>query len=233
MITKVPSGIEGLDDLLEGGFIRNRAILIQGKAGTGKTTLGIQFLVNGYINSNEKGLFISMEYNVEDLVLDMKAYNFPLQELIDKNNITIIVPPGGLENTGEYNIDDLLNYIHEYAVKNNCQRLVLDSLNTLEMILNKTQNKRKELLRFITLLRDLNCTTLLLSEELNNDFSEIYGYISHGIINLINEKSGSTRLRAIEITKMRGINHSTLTHSMSFQSSKGIVVLPHEIDLSS
>ncbi len=228
----ISTGIEGLDSLLDGGFIQNRAVIVQGNAGTGKSTLGMQYLVNGALKLDETGVLLTTEYDVKDMITDMESFDWPIKKLLKNKQVKIITPPGGFEQSTELEIDEIINLLHKEVTSINAKRIVIDSLNSLEVMLKKTYDLRKELLRFITLLRELDCTTLLLSESYENEISEVYKYISHGVIQLYNHKVGSNRIRAIEIIKMRGINHSTLTHSMNLVPSIGIVVHPHEIDLS-
>ncbi|MHA2248720.1 MAG: RAD55 family ATPase [Candidatus Kariarchaeaceae archaeon] len=227
----ISTGISGLDSILNGGFIRNRTILLQGNAGTGKSTFAMQFLVNGVIMSNEPGLMLLMEYDIDDIIDDMSSFGWPIKELITSGMLKIVTPPGGLESESTLDVNDLINLVHKEVGSINAKRVVIDSLNSLEVSMGKNDNIRKEMVRFITLIRDLNCTTLLISEIYDEYNSEFYSYITHGVVSLFNKKVGANRLRAIEILKMRGMNHSTLTHSMNIQSNKGIEVLPHEIDL--
>lgn len=228
----ISTGIEGLDNLVDGGFIQNRAIILQGSAGTGKSTLAMQFLVNGATKYDEPGVLLTTEYDVNDMIVDMKNFGWPVSELIKQGQLKIITPPGGFEQSTELEIDEIINMIHKEVTAINAKRIVIDSLNSLEVMLKRKHDLRKELLRFITLLRELDCTTLLISESYNNEITEVYKYMAHGVIQLYNNKVGSNRIRAIEIIKMRGINHSTLTHSMNLIPNQGIVVHPHEIDLS-
>ncbi len=223
---KIKTGIPGFDEIAGGGFIKNRNILVQGEAGTGKTTFSMQYLVEGIRQYNENGLFISLEYDPIFLIEDMKAYNWSINEYTRENKLSIVAPKGGLENPSNMNVDDLINFIFEETDKVNAKRLVIDSLNSLEFIFSKTENYRKEMIRFNSLIGDLECTTLLISELHNN----IYTYLSHGVINLFYTKVGANRLRGIEVRKMRGTQHSSYTHAMLIQDSTGIEVLPTEID---
>jgi KaiC/GvpD/RAD55 family RecA-like ATPase len=226
------TGIEGLDNLIEGGFIQNRAIILRGNAGTGKSTLAMQFLINGATRFDEPGVLLTTEYDVNDIIVDMENFGWSVKSAIKQNQLSIITPPGGFEQSNELEIDQIINMLHSEVTKIKAKRIVIDSLNSLEVLLKKKDNLRKELLRFITLLRELDCTTLLISESYDNEISEVYKYMAHGVIQLYNNKVGSNRIRAIEIIKMRGVNHSTLTHSMNLVPNQGIVVHPHEIDLS-
>jgi KaiC/GvpD/RAD55 family RecA-like ATPase len=232
MSNRCNTGIEGFDQILDGGFLKNRAILIQGTAGTGKSTFALQFLVNGALKYNENGILLALEYDKTDLMLDVESYSWPMKELIDQKKIKVVNLPGGLENPKEMDVDQLINYIYEQCTEINAKRLVIDSLNSIELIFSKSKNMRQDLMRFITLIGELDCTSLLLAEKYSDDKSEMYSFITHGVVNLYNLRMGSNRVRALEVIKMRGVNHSSLTHSMAIESGKGIVVLPHEIDIS-
>lgn len=228
----VTSGIEGLDQLLNGGLLKNRSVLVQGGPGTGKSTFGFQFLVNGIVKQEEPGILLCMEYEKQDIISDMEVFNWPVKELIMNNKLKIINPPGGLENPKKISIDEMINFLFEHVTEINAERLVIDSLDSLAVSLDMGHLDRRELIRFISLIRDLNCTTVLISENYEDKTDLVYSYATHGVINLYNFRQGSSRLRAIEILKMRGINHSNLTHSMNIKQNIGIQVLPHEIDIS-
>jgi len=227
---RVGTGIEGLDQILDGGLIANRAVLVQGEAGTGKTTMALQYLVHGALH-DEPGVMLSMEYEISDIVADMHTYGWNAEQLIAEDKLRIISPPGGFESPDNMDIDDVINLIFNHVQAIGAKRLVIDSLNSLEISLNTGNFDRRELLRFITLLRDLDCTTLLLSEKFKSHQDLMYTYLAHGVIELYYLKRGASRLRGIEVLKMRGVNHSNLTHSMSISAETGITVLPHEVDL--
>lgn len=224
----VRTGITGFDEICGGGFINNRTILLQGAAGTGKTTFALQYLVEGIREMDQNGLFLSLEYDPKFLIDDMSEYNWPLEQMMQEKRLSIISPKGGLENPSDMSIDDLINYIFEETQKIDAKRVVIDSMNSLELIFSKSENIRKELIRFTSLIGDLDCTAILISELYDNQ--SLYTYIAHGVINLYYTKVGANRLRGIEITKMRGIEHSSSTHSLLFQVGRGIEVLPTEID---
>ena len=229
MSKRIKTGIPGLDLLIGGGLIENRAIIIQGDAGTGKTTLGLQFLLNGVQKYSEPGILVSMEYEVNDVVADVASFGWDVDELMQQGLLRIVTPPGGFENPEDLTVDEVINFIFTQVTAINAKRLVIDSLNSLEISLKSLD--RRELLRFITLIRDLNCTTLLISEKTSGLQQGTHSYLAHGAIELYNLRQGSSRLRAIEIIKMRGTEHSNLIHSMQISKGKGIEVLPHEVDI--
>lgn len=230
---RISTGINGLDMLLEGGLIKNRVVLVQGAAGTGKSTLGLQYLVHGAQELKEPGVLLTLEYEPTDIIADSKQFGWNVKRLMDIGLIKITSPPGGFEDPKEMKIDEVINFIHECVKEVGAKRLVIDSMNSLEVSLAQSNINRRELLRFISLIRDLDCTTLILAEKEVETGDLMYAYMAHGVIEMYNIKRGANRLRGIEIVKMRGTEHSNLTHSMQIVRDVGIEVLPHEVDLAS
>jgi circadian clock protein KaiC len=79
--TSAPPGIKGFDAITEGGLPKNRTTLFCGNTGTGKTLLGIDFLINGAIHYNEPGIFMSFEETEDELYKDVASLNLDLQGL--------------------------------------------------------------------------------------------------------------------------------------------------------
>ena len=86
---KCPTGIKGFDQITEGGLPKNRTTLICGSAGSGKTLLGIDFLINGAINYNEPGIFMSFEETEDELYKDVASLNLDLQGLVSQKKILL------------------------------------------------------------------------------------------------------------------------------------------------
>ena len=81
-LRKCPTGIKGLDEVTEGGLPEYRTTLVCGHAGSGKTLLGIDFLINGTIDYKEPGIFMSFEESQDELFKDGASLNLDLQGLI-------------------------------------------------------------------------------------------------------------------------------------------------------
>src|ERR1700759_3456920 len=86
---KVSTGIEGLDEVMNGGFPQGRPILICGSAGCGKTLFGMQFLVKGIVEHNEPGVFISFEESPADLAKNVRSLGFDLDQLKAEKKLQI------------------------------------------------------------------------------------------------------------------------------------------------
>ena len=88
-LQKCPTGIKGFDEITEGGLPKNRTTLISGGAGSGKTLLGLDFLINGAIKYKELGVFMSFEETQEELYTDVASLNLDLQGLVSQKKIVI------------------------------------------------------------------------------------------------------------------------------------------------
>src|ERR1700753_1075277 len=105
MLLKTPTGITGLDEIMEGGFPQGRPILICGSAGCGKTLFGIQFLVKGIVDHGEPGVFMSFEESAADLTTNVASLGFDLDKLTAEGKLRIDhvrVERAEIEETGEY-----------------------------------------------------------------------------------------------------------------------------------
>src|ERR1051326_1951037 len=89
VLEKVPTGIRGLDQVTHGGFPRGRTALVCGGPGTGKTLLGLEFLVKGAVQFNEAGVCFAFEETAEELVTNMASLGYDLDALIKAKKLCI------------------------------------------------------------------------------------------------------------------------------------------------
>ncbi|MCK4787215.1 MAG: AAA family ATPase [Desulfobacteraceae bacterium] len=227
-IERIPTGVPGLDELIEGGLPKGRITLITGAAGSGKTTLGMQFLYNGCTSFGENGLFVTLEEETADLIKDMSRYGWELEQLADQGRFSVLQSPIPFEVSQEnMNIDSLLDNIHQQAMKVDAKRIVFDSIASLGLPYGDAVTLRRDVLRIGAMLRELGCTTLLLTEMLEGEARITrYGieqFVAHGVIAL----HVTPTYRAIQVVKMRGTNHDMGIHRLRI-TEKGIVVMPGE-----
>ena len=98
-LEKVATGIEGLDKILNGGIPKGNTVLVTGACGTGKTTMSVEYLMNG-AKSGEKCVFISVTESRDKLLENLKTYEFFDQNLVDKKSILFIEFNDLLEQAG-------------------------------------------------------------------------------------------------------------------------------------
>ncbi|MEM4312549.1 MAG: ATPase domain-containing protein [Thermoplasmata archaeon] len=228
------TGIEALDNILNGGIPKGNTVLITGSAGTGKTTLSIEFLVHGAL-AGEKGLYISVTEASEKLLENLINYDFFSKEMIQKGIIFVDIPEI-YEKLGmnklQFSLDDI-NILIENIVKIvkefNVKRVVIDSITSICYRLQTEEKIMEFILRLSKALSELGCTTLVVSELLPSakGYSQ-YGVeeaVSDGIILLGNFERKGDLLRTLRVVKMRGTSHSRATYVLDI-TSIGILLVP-------
>src|SRR6266545_3480356 len=134
LLPKSPTGIPGMDEITGGGLPKGRPTLIAGGAGCGKTLFAMEFLVNGAMQYNEPGVFITFEENADELAQNVASLGFDLKELIRQKKLIIDyvrVERSEIEETGEYDLDGLFIRLG-YAIDSiGAKRVVLDTIEAL------------------------------------------------------------------------------------------------------
>lgn len=170
---RVRSGVDGLDDILHGGFTRGRLHLIEGSAGTGKTTMGVQFLLEG-ARSGESGLYITLSENRIELLALLDSHGWPR----DQFRIYVLDVIGGLdEREGDYTffhpaeieLASLSKLLADEIETAKPLRVVFDSLSELRLLARDPLRFRREILRLKGFLLGANCTVLLLDGKSSED----------------------------------------------------------------
>jgi circadian clock protein KaiC len=221
---RTPSGITGLDSLIEGGFPKGRNFFLSGSAGSGKTIFSCQFLYNGAYKYQEKGLYVSFEEPIDDIIFDVSRFGWDIQKMIDHDKLKFIYSPI-LKKDFEENVFDLLSTLVKQIKDNGYQRLVIDSLPAFGMAFDDYNKMRKELFLLLHEIRKLQCTTIVITEKPSGEIGlthfGVEDFLAQGLIML---HLGHT-YRGIEVRKLRGTNHSTDVHRMRV-GEEGIVVYP-------
>jgi KaiC/GvpD/RAD55 family RecA-like ATPase len=243
MDDRVPTGVPGLDDMLGGGLPRFRSILVSGTCGTGKTTLAMQFLVNGIEKYDEPGILITLEQNRHEIINDMVNIGMDLKKHEDEGKLIIIdtslsrvgvkdfitsmpsSPAGSFSlMPGEFNMDNIIALATKAAEEIGAKRLVIDSLPALDYLIDEKQDIRRTLITMNYELKSKDLTTLILTEGEEDDQISKHGveeYITDGVIVLkVNEALDT---RTIKIRKMRVTKH-TLKPTTFELTQGGIVV---------
>ena len=243
---RIKSGIEGFDALVEGGFLQGRQYLLSGSPGSGKTTFGVQFLIAGALEG-EAGGYIALSESIGTIVDDMSRYNPQIGDMI-KNKKLFFIDLGPSINYGEYDeVTNLItpdysqqsgespankpptpftvykeveNQVKQFGIK----RLVIDSISSIRFTSQSQASEERSIGRFIRNLKNLGCTTVLLSELTKPDAYTIEQFASHGVIFLHNfmNKDG-TMVRALQIIKMRGTKHDCDMRGIEF-TEKGLKI---------
>lgn len=240
-MTRIPTAIPGLDELIEGGFIEDDVILLTGGPGAGKSTFGIQFLYDGIYNYGDPGVYVTLEESPARIIRNMWRHNWDLERLIKENKLRIMranpiayeryikesVQSEGITDVETATIETLLKQIFVQIKEIGAKRLFIDSITSLKMSSDET-TVRHMIMEFIKNLENFDCTTLITSEIHSNvDEFSVEEYLAEGVIRLHVSRVGGNRVRAIEIIKMRGVKHDEIMHPYAI-TDEGIVVYPFE-----
>ena len=232
---RVKTGIGELDNALNGGLPVGSTVLLTGQCGSGKTTMAIEYLVNGAMNG-EKGLYISVTEPTTKLMENMKTYEFFDETLIEEEKLYFIdlvalaiklgLPPTD-QSYDEIMI--LVKAIGDVVQGLNIKRTVIDSVTGLCYQLNKKSKIRDLIFNLGKMLADLDATTILISElHAGSGEYSTYGVeeaIADGIIKLGNLERRGDLLRTLQIIKMRGTMHSRAKYVMDL-TPNGIILAP-------
>ena len=222
---KILLGIQGIDEMLNGGVPSKHHVLVCGGPGSGKTLFCMEYLYRG-AKKGEKGLFLSLEESPESIIENTKsAFSGwkDIQTMIDKD-IFIVKP-------AMYDFKNFSDILQSYVVHHKVKRVVIDSSTLLRFSFDDILDFRKKLIEFLGFLRHLDCTALITSELDNPTRGKmkfnIEQFASDGIIVLYNMVKKEKRIRALEIIKMRGTDHSRDLVPLKIGQS-GITVFPGE-----
>lgn len=163
-IRRAPTGVPGLDELIEGGVPSGRIIGVTGATGAGKTTLGFQFLQHGITQCHEAGVYVTLEDEIADVYQDMARFDWDIKAHLQSNQLALVKSHIPTEVNTPMVVDTLLDKIHAAVTQVNAKRLVFDSLSALGFCYTDTTNLRRDVLRMCSLLRELGCTVLMMSE---------------------------------------------------------------------
>jgi len=221
---RVVTGIAGLDEMLGGGFLPGTTVLVRGAPGTGKTTLAMQFLVNG-ARKGEPGLLISFEEFPQSLHRDAEALGWNLKELEAKEllHLHFTSPHVLLES-----LQSPASPISRLLLDGGIRRVVLDSVTHFTRITNDSVQLRAVYNTLINGLKREEVTALLVGEESrfeNQRFEQgKLSYIVDGIVLLRYVEIDSAVQRAIVVLKLRGADHAKDIRRYEINRRDGIVV---------
>ena len=221
---RVPTGIPGLDEMIEGGFKRGSTVLVVGGCGSGKSTFSMQYLQNGARNG-ENGVYVTFEEHPEDMRDDFARYGWNIDELEKEGKLKIIrIDPKDVLNVIKEDYGPIVDAVNDIKAK----RVVIDSISTIELMIENPYERRDGVLKLCEWLEKHGCTSLIISETeqhpTNYSRHGLIEFIVKGVIILYNVQEGNSRQNAIEILKMRGTKHSKKI--VPFTIEKGIKIFP-------
>lgn len=228
-ITQIDSGVEGIDELLRGGFVEERMYLITGEPGTGKTTVGLHFLEEG-LESGETVLYIHGEESSDEIVQNAGQFDIDIADaafldLGPDSDFFTEDPSYDLVNPQDVEQNRYTESIHESIKHIDPARVVLDPITQLRYIESSEYHYRKRLLSFMRFLKERGITVVVTATTENTQISASQvRSLSDGVIRLKRRSDG----RRIEVEKHRGIGQIDGTHGLEIRTS-GLEVFPRVI----
>jgi circadian clock protein KaiC len=222
--SKVKTGIPGLDSIISGGLKKDRSVIISGPPGSGKTTLGLQFLYSGARDFDEPGVYIAMSQNIDDIKNDCKSFGWDFDDLISKDKILMIdARPFKIQDEligrddslyrGEQMPFEHLTKLLLSSIKRvEAKRLVIDSVTILAMQYSDKFYMRQGLQGMIQALENYGVTSLIISEYSENNEIPLEWFVTSGIIQMGSQIIENTVRHTIQVKKLRGVKHSEQIH---------------------
>jgi circadian clock protein KaiC len=224
------TGVSGLDEILGGGLPKHHVFLIQGDPGAGKTTLSLQFLLDG-AKQGEKGLYLTLSETIKELHSVARSHGWSLdpimiheqlvgEEMLSEEEDLTLFHPSEIE-LGE-TVKNLLRVVE----REKPARVVLDSLSEIRLLSQSTLRYRRQILALKEFFANRNITAFFLDDrtaELND--LQLHS-VPHGVVVLerLAPMYGAPR-RRLEVVKVRGVNYRGGFHDFSIVTG-GIVVFP-------
>ncbi len=216
---RLKTGILGLDEMLHGGIPERSVVLLSGGPGGGKTILCSQFINYGVVNG-EPGVYLTMEEDPKSLIANMKVFGWDLGQ-----------PGVELSKISLYNFDTVKETVQSLVEKVDAKRLVIDPITHFGLFFDRPMEIRRSLIELITLIKKIGVTTILTAEipvgSKGISTYKVEEFVSDGVIVLHDLEKEGSRMRAIEVLKMRGSDHEKSLCPFNI-TSKGIVVYPDQ-----
>ncbi len=245
-LEKCPTGVLGLDEMLDGGIPREWVVLICGGPGAGKSTFSLQFMYNGIKQYGEKCLLVLLDTPWHHLTREFRTIGWDLEALQNTGKLEVIdsapfrektmtdnqffsVTPAKITDP-KFKVEEVIGLIESKIEKHKYfDRIVIDSLGGLKFAFHDEAMYRDSIRDLIDFLADTKSTTLISAELNAKQVEEEYHpeqFLTHGVVSLYFFKHKEDRIRAIEILKMRGVDHTIGLKPFKIEKDNGIVVQP-------
>jgi circadian clock protein KaiC len=229
-IPKSPTGVQGLDEITNGGLPKGRATLVCGGAGSGKTLLATSFLINGARRFGEPGVLVTFEENGDELASDVASLGFDLPGLVDEGKLFVDyvrIERSEIEETGEYDLEGLFVRLDHAIRSTDAKRIVLDTMESLFSGLANASILRAELRRLFRWLKDKGITAVITAERGEGTLTRqgLEEYVSDAVILLDHRVTEQVSTRRLRVVKYRGSHHGTNEYPFLIDRH-GLSVLP-------
>lgn len=230
------TGITGLDPLIEGGFLEGRSYLIIGEAGTGKTVLSMQFILQG-LREGEKAVYVAVDEKPADILEEAASLGWDLQRYIDEKSLLILDASPyfsarlAAAKDREMDVQKTVGDLASYTKRLGASRVVIDPVVPLIPSRDSTSRAQEHVRRLVHSLQDMMGTTNLLTSYPTHGKGDggergLEEFLVAGVINLGLVRSQNRLVRTLLVRKMRGTAIDLIEHQFMIIKEKGIVLKP-------
>lgn len=223
-LARASTGCRGMDSLLSGGLPRGRLHVVSGPPGSGKTTFAAQFITEG-ARRGEDCVYVTMHETEAELVQDMAGFEFGFERAMRSSNTTFLnlTDESARQSLTAYgSAGGLRNRLPAMLERKAADRAVIDSTMLLDHFVD---NPEEELTAFLTRLKDVDSTILLISEMTDPSAYSAEHYLAHGVVFFHNYLDGDGMTRAVQLIKMRGTPIDSDMRPLEF-TDEGLLVHP-------
>jgi circadian clock protein KaiC len=229
---KVSTGIADLDEILGGGLTGKRSYLLEGTPGSGKTTIALQFLLEG-ARQGEKGLYITLSETAAELREVAESHHWNLDdielfELVSEDGLDPELEQSILEPS-EVELGETIQGVMECVDRLRPSRVVFDSLSEMRLLAQNSLRYRRQILALKQYFSTRNCTVLMLDDRSSDPTDLQLHSIAHGVITLEQAAQDyGTERRRLRVVKMRGVKYRGGFHDFLIETG-GVTVFPRLI----
>jgi circadian clock protein KaiC len=222
---RVKTGIPGLDQMLGGGFLAQTANLVEGAPGTGKTTIGMQYIFNGITQYDQSGIILTFEEFPRQYYRDAAMFGWDLKRLEKQNKLRIIMSSPEVTKT---DLENIGGRIETLAQEIEARRVLVDSLSHFERLSQDPVALRSIIYSFVNALKREGMTSILTRESPSllgegQSIDEDVAFLADSYVLLRYVEIDSAVHKALLVLKLRGSDHAKDIRQFAI-TNEGIVV---------
>lgn len=223
---KIPTGIPEFDTVLRGGLPGERLHLLEGAPGTGKTTIALQFLIQGQ-KDGKRGLYITLSESAKELEAAAASHGWsldgiglfdliPVEAQLDRQQ-SVLYP-------SEVELGETVGLITERIKTDDPELVVIDTVSELRLLAQDQLSYRRQILALKQFLQGRRCTTLVLDDLTHQNGAQDLHSLMHSVILLEQiERSYGAARRRLRIAKMRGAEYQSGWHDFTITTTNVLV----------
>jgi circadian clock protein KaiC len=229
-LPKAALGVKGLDQILDGGLPSHQIYLVRGESGTGKTTLGLQFLLEG-VKQGERVFYVALSETADELRESARSHGWSLDDVII-HELTAgqaaqwLAAEQTIFPTADVELGEVTDSIIQAIRETRPERMVFDSMEEIRLLADAPLRYRRQILALRQVLAEMRSTVLLLDAGNDMQRGTSLDNLVHGVVTLEQTplEYGAVR-RRLQITKMRGMSYHEGHHDFRIRSG-GLEVYP-------